>query len=94
MRMMRKHSALTREEGFHLLLPHASEFVEEMMQEFHDEKNHCLRCWLLELIGEAKDQRALNLLVEQLHSEDEDFRAWAIHGLHALDTHKARKALF
>jgi hypothetical protein len=94
MKLMRKRSPATQEEGFHALLPHTSRFVEELMREFHDEKKHGLRCWLLELIGEARDQRTLSLLVEQLHSDDEALRYWAISGLRKLDTHEARKALF
>ena len=79
MRMMRKHDPQTQEDGFHLLLPRASELVEELLHEFRSETHdHGLRCWLLELIGEAADARALDVLVQQMRSNDESLRAWAI----------------
>ena len=64
------------------------------MAEFQTEKDHGLRCWLLELIGEARSAKAFDLLREQLHSSDESMRYWAIHGLRELNTREARQALF
>jgi hypothetical protein len=94
LRMMRKRNPQTREDGFHWLLPRASEFVLELMEEFRRESEHGVRCWLLELIGEARDPRAFELLVEQLHSEDEALRGWAIRGLQKLNSSEARKAVW
>lgn len=94
MKMMRKHDAQIKEDGFHFLLPRAAEFCVELLREFQLETDHGLRCWLLELLGAAVDERALGLFVEQLHSEDESFRYWAILGLRKLDTYEARSALF
>ena len=94
LRMMRERDPPTQEEGFHWLLPRAAEFVEPLMAEFRREQDHRLRCWLLELIGEARNPRALSLLVEYLHSPDDSLRSWAVRGLQALATHEARKALF
>ena len=92
--MMRKHSPQTREDGFYALLPHAAEYIDELMAEFQTEKDHGLRCWLLELIGEARSAKAFDLLHEQLHLSDESMRYWAIHGLRELNTREARQALF
>ena len=94
MRMMRKRDAATQEDGFHWLLARAREILPELIIEFRKERDHGLRCWLLELIGEAHDPRAFELLVEYLHCEDELLRDWAITGLNALNTREARKALF
>jgi hypothetical protein len=91
---MRKHDPQLQEDGFHALLPHAADHLPELIREFHTETDHGLRCWLLELIGEAKKPETLPLLVEQHHSPDESFRDWAIHGLRLLDTHEWHKALF
>ena len=91
--MMRKHNPQLQEDGFHLLLPHAADFIDDLLREFQLETmDHGLRCWLLELIVEAADARALNVLVEQLRSQDDSLRDWAILGLRELDTHEARKA--
>jgi hypothetical protein len=92
--MMRKHNPQTSEDGFHFLLPHAAEFIDELMAEFNIEKDHGLRCWLLELIGDARSAKAFDLLREQLRSSDEGLRYWAIHGLRELNTPEARQALF
>ena len=94
MRLMRKHDPQLRENGFHLLLPRAAEFVPELLHEFASESDHGLRCWILELLGEAQDQRAIAIFAQMLEGEDESFRDWAIRGLRKLDTREARKILF
>jgi HEAT repeat protein len=94
MRLMRRRDPQAMEDGFQLLLPHAAEHVEELLAEFAGESDHGLRCWLLELIGEARSPLALPLLVEQLHNDDESLRDWAIRGLEALDTKPAREQLW
>lgn len=95
MKMMRRRNPQMQEDGFHALLHRASEFVEDLTREFLLEKHdHGLRCWLLELIGEAADARALELLVDQLNSDDAALQTWAIYGLRKLNTVEAREALF
>jgi hypothetical protein len=77
MRLMRQHDPALMEDGFGLLRGHAGEHIEELIAEFGREENdHGLRCWLLELIGEARSERAFPLLAEQLYSSDESFRIW------------------
>jgi hypothetical protein len=39
MAMMRKHDGQTQEDGFHWLLPHAGDFVRELIEEFKNEKD-------------------------------------------------------
>jgi hypothetical protein len=95
MRLMRRHDPQAKEDGFGLLLPHAAEHVEELVAEFAQEReDHGLRCWLLELIGEARSPVALPLLVQQVHSDDESLRSWAVRGLEQLDTKQAREQLW
>lgn len=91
---MRKHDPELREGGFHLLRPHVADHIEALMSDFVRESDHGLRCWLLELIGEAKSPLAFEFLSEQLRSADDSFRDWAAHGLRALDTPEARALLF
>jgi len=93
-RLMRRHDPQLQEDGFGMLSAHAHEHVERLMAEFHTETNHGLRCWLLELVGEAKSPQALPLLFEYLHSEDDSLRGWARRGLEALDTKESRRALW
>ncbi|GAB3426397.1 HEAT repeat domain-containing protein [Flindersiella endophytica] len=94
MRLMRRHDPQAREDGFQLLLAHAGEHGEELLVAFARERDHGLRCWLLELIGEARSPLALPLLTEQLHSTDDSLRDRAIRGLELLDTKPAREQLW
>jgi hypothetical protein len=95
MRLMRKRNPQTQEDGFHRLLPYASEHVEELIAEFHAERaDQGLRCWLLELVGEARSPAALPFLVAELDEPDERLRQWARRGLERLDTKPAREALW
>ena len=93
MHMMRSHNPQTQEDGFHQLQPHAAQHLDELIDEFSREPDHGLRCWLLELIGDARSPQALPVLVEQLHSHDESLRSWAARGLEQLDTKPARHEL-
>lgn len=94
MQLMRRHDPQAREDGFQALLRCADEHVEELMAAFgreHDDRG--LRCWLLELIGEARSPLALSTLAHQLYSDDESLRSWAVRGLEKLDTKPARQEL-
>ena len=91
---MHRHNPQLREDGFAMLRPHAREYLPELMAEFEREEEHGLRCWLLELIGYARDERALPVLAEQLSSLDESLRDWAVRGLARLDTREARQLLY
>jgi hypothetical protein len=94
MSMMRSKDAQTQEDGFHLLLPHASECVPQLIAEFRSEKQHGLGCWLLELIGSAKSPDAFEFLGEQLRCDDNAFRFWEIAGLKNLNTKESRTLLW
>ena len=92
-KMMRQHNPQVQEDGFHQLLRHASEYVSELLAEFRSETGLGLRCWLLELIGAAKSPEVFPLLTENLHSDDESLRHWAVFGLEHLNTKEARTIL-
>ncbi|MFI0453154.1 HEAT repeat domain-containing protein [Actinomadura sp. 6N118] len=95
MRLMRRHDSQLQEEGFGIVPAHAAAHLDELLAEFQRNDNeHGLRCWLLELIGEARSPHALPVLIEQLHSEDEALRHWAEKGLEQLDSREARRALY
>lgn len=94
MKLMRKRNPELQEEGFHQLLPHASAFVDELLIEFAAETDHGLKCWLLELLGEARDERVLDVFAQYLNAEDESLSHWAEVGLRALDTKQARHLLY
>ena len=91
---MRSRDPQCREDGFHQLLPHAADHLDELIAQFEQEQDdHGLRCWLLELIGAARSPDALPVLRAQLDSDDESLRDWAAAGLKKLDTPEARTLL-
>jgi hypothetical protein len=94
MRLMRGRDPQKQEDGFHQLRSHAGQHLEELITEFTDTTDHGLRCWLLELIGEAHLPDALPVLVAHLHGDDEPLRFWAVKGLEQLGTKPARHELY
>ena len=82
------------EDGFSHLLKHAGAHVDALIDAFSTETDHGIRCWLLELLGAAKDLKAYDILAQQALSSDERLRYWAIEGLRDLDTKASRTLLF
>ncbi|GAA2431778.1 hypothetical protein GCM10010191_52040 [Actinomadura vinacea] len=94
MQLMRKNDPRDRESGFDFLREHADAYVDELIAEFTAELDDpSLRCWLLELIAEARSAKALGVFRDQLESTDESLRFWAVRGLEMLDTRAAEQAL-
>jgi hypothetical protein len=94
LKLMRSRDAMTAEEGFHLLLCDVSAHAERLMAEFETETRRDMRCWLLELIGEARSERALDLFIREARLRDESLLPWALRGLEKLNTPAARQALY
>jgi hypothetical protein len=94
MQLMRKHNPQTQEDGFALLKPVASDFLPDLIEAYEAKTDHGLKCWLLELIGEARSEDAHTLLGRELTSDDESLRFWAEGGLRSLDTKAARTTLW
>jgi hypothetical protein len=94
MRMMRRSNPQIQEDGFHHLLPYASEYVQQLIAEFNGESDNGLRCWLLDLIGQSGSPEAFQILVENLRGDDERLRSLAVEGLRKLNTKEARKVLW
>ncbi|MFG2085170.1 MULTISPECIES: HEAT repeat domain-containing protein [unclassified Spirillospora] len=93
MQHMRKSDTQVREDAFDFLREHADAYVDELIAEFTAEEDHGLRCWLLELIAEARSPKALGLFRDQLEDMDESLRFWAVRGLEMLDTREAEQTL-
>jgi hypothetical protein len=95
MQKMRSRDRQRMEDGFDFLREHADSYVDELIAEFAAERDdHGLRCWLLELVAEARSPRALPLFASQLQVDDESLRSWAVRGLEMLDTREAREQLY
>ena len=94
MRLMRKRDPQLQEDGFHLLRSHAHEYTQQLMNAFAQETDPGLRCWLLELLAEARDLNALPLFLRYLHSEETGLKTMAIHGLKQINTKEALRALW
>ncbi|MFC4056247.1 HEAT repeat domain-containing protein [Actinomadura syzygii] len=94
MQRMREKDPGTREDAFDFLREHADAYVDELIAEFAAEtEDPGLRCWLLELIAEARSEKALDLFRERLEDMDESLQFWAVRGLEMLDTREAEQAL-
>ncbi|TYK49792.1 HEAT repeat domain-containing protein [Actinomadura decatromicini] len=91
---MREKDPGTREDAFDFLREHADAYVDELIAEFAAETDDPgLRCWLLELIAEARSEKALDLFRDHLEDMDESLQFWAVRGLEMLDTREAEQAL-
>jgi len=94
MAMMRERDSQTQEDGFHLLLPHAGEYLHELIREYDEEGCLGLRCWLLELVGSARSPDSFNFLARQLLADEEQLRLGAIRALTELDIKQARALIW
>jgi hypothetical protein len=94
MKMMRQHDPEIKEEGYHCLLPFAHEHVPELTAAFQAETKHGLRCWLFELLGEARSPDLLPLFAEALRGEDDSLWWRALYALKLLDTKDARRLIY
>jgi HEAT repeat protein len=92
--MMRKHDPQVQEDGFGLVKRVAAEYVGELIVAYSDETDRGLRCWLLELLGEARSPEALPVFVEALATPDDPIRHRGEMGLEKLDTKEARTLLW
>lgn len=94
MQFMRTREPRVREDAFDFLREHADAYVGELIAEFAAERDDPgLRCWLLELIAEARSPEALEVFRGQLESPDDALRFWAVRGLEMLDTREADEVL-
>src|SRR5690242_5810540 len=84
--MMRAKNHVTQEDGFYFLLPHAHQYLDELLAAFQTEEDRSLKGWLLELIGSTASPRAFPLLLECWLGEDRLLHCWAEPGLKKLGT--------
>jgi hypothetical protein len=92
MRLSRKPQV--KEDAFWYLHERAAELVSELRSAYEAETNHGSRCWLLELLGEARDPALEDLFAAALDEPDESLQQWAARGLRNLDTKTARTILW
>jgi hypothetical protein len=93
MQSMREKDPRAREGAFDFLREHADSYVDELVAEFTAEQDQDLRCWLLELLAEARSAKALDVFRGELESPDESLQFWAVRGLEMLDSRDADQAL-
>jgi hypothetical protein len=83
-----------QEDAFGFLRVHAAELVAELRTAYEAETKHGTKCWMLELLGEARDPALEDLFESALDGTDESLRSWAARGLRKLDTKTARTILW
>src|SRR5262245_40045569 len=93
--MMRSADPGKAEEGFNSLVGRERHHLDELIDAFHTEDDDGVRCWLLELIGDARAPEAFPLFQDLLFSQDTPihFKIWAAYGVHEIDTKEARRLL-
>ena len=92
--MMRKRDPQVEENGFGLVKRVAAEHAGELIAAYSDQTDRGLRCWLLELLGEARSPEALPVFVGALASPDDSIRFRGEMGLEKLDTKEASTLLW
>ena len=93
--MMRSRDPQKAEDGFHTIQKCAHECVDELLATLATEEaagDSGLVGWLLELLGDARDAKALPVFGRYL--DDDERRYWAVRGLQKLDTKEARRLLW
>jgi hypothetical protein len=90
---LRAGDAQGRERAFDFLREHADAYVDDLVAEFATEEDQRLRCWLLELLAEARSAQALEVFRGELESPDESLQFWAVRGLEMLDSREAEQVL-
>lgn len=93
MQAMRERDPRGREHAFDFLREHADAYVDELVAEFAVEEDRQLRCWLLELLAEARSGKALEVFRGELESPDESLQFWAVRGLEMLDSRESEHVL-
>jgi hypothetical protein len=83
-----------QEDAFWYLHERAAELVSELRSAYEAETDHGSRCWLLELLGDARDPALEDLFAAALNEPDESLQQWASRGLRNLDTKTARTILW
>ncbi len=91
--MMREGNPQVAEAGYGVLAPRAKKLLPQLIAAFEREDGHGIKCWLLQLIGEARSEAAFDFLKREAQSDDGAIRSWAVRGLTRLDTQPARDFL-
>lgn len=91
---MRSRYPQTQEDGFQTLAASAADHVDELLHAYAAERDHGLRCWLLELVGLARSAQATAVLEQALLGPDEALADWGRRGLELLGSREARTILW
>jgi hypothetical protein len=94
MRLMRSTDPETAEAGFWELQQRAAEEIDRLIDAYQRETDIGLRCSLLELIGEARTEKAFPVLEAALRGPEPSLHLWAACGLRQLNTKDARRLLW
>jgi hypothetical protein len=92
--MRQSGNAQVQEDAFDQLRTQAAELVPQLRAAYEAETDHGTRCWLLELLGEARDPALEDLFEAALNGSDDSLRIWGEWGLRNLDTKTARAILW
>ncbi len=94
LKKMRKSDPQIQEDGFHELLPHTAEFVDELILEVEHETDPGFLSWLYELLSETGSDKTIPIFAKILETNNSDLHEWAVRGLQKVDTKQSRTVLF
>jgi hypothetical protein len=94
MKMMTSRDAETSEAGFHWLLPHAGEYVDQLIEAYESGDSSISAYWLLELIVAANSADTLPFLTQQLSHPESYFRRLAAQGIQRLGSPEVKQVLW
>ena len=89
--MLRSKDSMTFEDGFHWLIGHADEYLEQLASLIQNEPIPDLRGKLIEVLGHCSNEKAISILAAELSNEDRDIRFWAHSQLEYFDNPKAEE---
>jgi HEAT repeat protein len=79
--MIKSRDAVTYENGYELIQPIVHLHVPQLIQLLSESNDGYTRGKFIELLGEAKDKKAISVLVGELKHPDQNVRQWALTSL-------------
>jgi HEAT repeat protein len=87
--MIKCRDAVTYENGYELIQPIVHLHVPQLLQLLSESDDGYTRGKFIELLGEAKDKKAISVLVGELKHPDQNVRQWAVSSLMKIGGPKA-----
>lgn len=71
----------TQEAGYHALWHRADQFVDELIAALNDPQNAEIKSWIIELLGDSRTVKGLNILKRMLLENTPMYKTWVVDGI-------------